>query len=324
MKAAVGLLALAVGCGDPTPQSDTTSTTPRVTPSPSTPSPVASPSTASPPTAPPSGPRRVVAIGDLHGDLQATREVLRMAKITDPEGHWAAGRTLIVQTGDVLDRGDEEIEIYDLLDRLAKEAKASGGAVHILNGNHELMNVAGRFLYVTPDGFRDFAGYDDGSVELTAYPKLRRGRRAAFKPGGPFAKRLADYPVVLRIDDTLFVHGGLLPKHVKFGIDTINARARSFALGEDDAFWAYLTDWDSPVNMRHYTKSPNAADCYLLDKVLKETGAKRMVMGHTPQLGGIKSYCGGKAWGIDACMSRHCGDARQALELLGDDANILQ
>jgi len=265
-----------------------------------------------------------VAIGDLHGDLKATREVLRVAKITDAEDHWAAGTTIMVQTGDILDRGDEEIEIYDLLERLAKEAKEAGGALHILNGNHELMNVAGRFLYVTPNGFRDFEKYDDGAVALTAYPKPRRGRRAAFVPGGPFAKRIADYPVVLRVDDTLFVHGGLLPKHVKMGIDTINARTRAFALGEDEKFWAFLTDWDSPVNMRHYTKAPNPADCYLLGKVLEATGAKRMVMGHTPQLGGIESYCDGKAWGVDACMSRHCGEARQALELIGDEARVLE
>ena len=88
-------------------------------------------------------PRRLVAIGDLHGDLDATRRVLRLAGATDERDAWVGGDLVLVQTGDQLDRGDDEPEILDLFDRLAKEAAAAGGAVHVLNGNHEFMNVKG-------------------------------------------------------------------------------------------------------------------------------------------------------------------------------------
>lgn len=57
-----------------------------------------------------------------------------------------------VQVGDQLDRGDNEIQILYFLERLQKEAAAAGGALHILNGNHETMNVAGRFRYATTPG----------------------------------------------------------------------------------------------------------------------------------------------------------------------------
>lgn len=61
-----------------------------------------------------------------------------------------------LQVGDQLDRGDNEIQILYFLERLQKEAAAAGGALHILNGNHETMNVGGRFRYATQPGRIDF------------------------------------------------------------------------------------------------------------------------------------------------------------------------
>src|SRR5690606_26650725 len=78
---------------------------------------------------------RVVAIGDLHGDLSATRAALRLAGAIDERDRWVGGRLVVVQTGDQLDRGDDEPEILALFERLAVEAEAAGGAVHSLLGN---------------------------------------------------------------------------------------------------------------------------------------------------------------------------------------------
>src|SRR4051794_38999116 len=63
-------------------------------------------------------PARIVAIGDLHGDLEATRAALKLAGAIDDKDHWAGGALMVVQTGDQLDRGDGERAILDLLDRL--------------------------------------------------------------------------------------------------------------------------------------------------------------------------------------------------------------
>src|SRR6266511_4856273 len=112
----------------------------------------------------------VIAIGDLHGDLDATRAALRLAGAIDESDHWVGGQRVVVQTGDQLDRGDQEREILELFDRLVGEAAAAGGAFLPLNGNHELMNAAGDFRYVTPAGFEAYGGAD--------------GRRAPFAPGG--------------------------------------------------------------------------------------------------------------------------------------------
>lgn len=60
------------------------------------------------------------------------------------------------QVGDQLDRGNDEVRILYFLERLEREAEKAGGKLHILNGNHETMNVAGRFTYATLPGLADF------------------------------------------------------------------------------------------------------------------------------------------------------------------------
>src|SRR5262249_55550324 len=117
-------------------------------------------------------PKRLVAIGDLHGDLGGARAALRAARAIDDHDRWIGGDLVLVQTGDVLDRGDDESAIFELLDRLDRDARQSGGAIIQLAGNHELMNAARDYRYVTPGGQRDFGG----------------DRERAFDPGQPWAK----------------------------------------------------------------------------------------------------------------------------------------
>ncbi len=266
---------------------------------------------------------RIIAVGDLHGDYQATREVLQLAELIDDEDQWIGAHARLVQVGDFLDRGEGEKQIIRLFERLRLAANKAGGAVYILNGNHELMNAAGRFPYVTPGGFAAFAAHDSGEPSLRIVDKQRRGRWAAFRPGGEYAKKLSHYPIVLTLDGTVFVHGGLLPKHVDYGIDRINRRARDFLLGNDNQAWGWFAAWDSPVNSRHYAAHPGAGDCYLLKKTLSALGAKRMVVGHTVQLAGLSNYCDGQVWAVDVGLSSCCGNQRQALVIDDDHITIL-
>ena len=40
---------------------------------------------------------RLVAVGDLHGDLQAAQRAFRLAGLVDEDGHWRGGSTVCVQ-----------------------------------------------------------------------------------------------------------------------------------------------------------------------------------------------------------------------------------
>jgi hypothetical protein len=75
--------------------------------------------------------RRIVAIGDLHGDLDSTHRILRMAGLIDNDQvpNWVGGHDVFISTGDIIDRGDSTIELYRLFQRLREQASLAGGAV---------------------------------------------------------------------------------------------------------------------------------------------------------------------------------------------------
>jgi hypothetical protein len=264
--------------------------------------------------------RRIVAFGDVHGDLTATRTVLREAGAIDDSDRWVGGDLVVVQTGDQLDRGDDEPEILQLFERLRVEAAEAGGAFHALNGNHEIMNASGDFRYVTEEGFADFADAangTDGDSLLAALEPHERGRAAAFRPGGPFALLLAQRDVILQIEDNVFVHGGVLPEHATYGIDRINDESREWLRGAAP-FPVILDGSDSPEWTRLYSSEPDSTACATLQQTLDRLGARRMVVGHTVQREGIASACGEAVWRIDVGMARHYGGPVQWLEIVGD------
>ncbi len=265
-------------------------------------------------------PPRIIAIGDLHGDLEAARAALRLGGAIDGKDQWIGGDLVVVQTGDILDRGDDEAAIMDLFQRIREEADRAGGAVHVLNGNHELMNAYLDFRYVTEGGFADFAGVehpDPADSALASLEPAQRGRAAAFRPGGPMAQLLARQTMTVVVGGTLFTHGGILPQHLDMGLDRMETEVRAWLLNE-----APQPEWirgdRSPVWTRLYSSQPTTAACDTLDLVLGRMGVERMVVGHTVQGGGVTAFCGGRVWCIDVGLAAHYGGVPEVLELKGN------
>mmetsp|Transcript_29616 Transcript_29616/g.70576 ORF Transcript_29616/g.70576 Transcript_29616/m.70576 type:complete len:350 (-) Transcript_29616:883-1932(-) len=183
---------------------------------------------------------RVIAIGDLHGDLTKTLQSLELAGVLgrDDTGRptWVGGNTVVVQIGDVLDRGDCEIGIIMLLRQLHKMAQIEGGAVYMLNGNHESLNVCGDYRYVTAGAFLEAAmaaGLKDEQAQI--WENQLRARVRLYSPGGPMAMELSKNPTVLVVNDTVFAHGGLLPEHANYGLERINREVCRWMRGEKEA-----------------------------------------------------------------------------------------
>lgn len=286
---------------------------------------------------------RLIAVGDLHGDLAKARRAFRLAGLIDSLDRWAGGNTVAVQVGDILDRGDEEVELFFWLERLQREAEAAGGALHVLNGNHETMNVAQQFRYATPGGYVSFRSWAQ-THSLEAALKGRCGcsreddfrkalhmrthdgvsaRAAALCPGGAISTRfIAPHPVVLQVGSTVFVHGGLLPEHVAYGVDKINAETREWVLhGPPSAKPRFLSGRDAVVWSRQYsTEDASRCNCEALTQALAGMpGAARMVVGHTIQESGINSACDGRVLRVDVGLSKGCGDGKpQVLEIIQD------
>jgi hypothetical protein len=256
-------------------------------------------------------PPRLVAIGDLHGDLGGARAALRTAGAIDERDHWIGGGLIVVQTGDVLDRGDDERALLDLLARLETEAHAAGGGFVMLLGNHELMNAAGDFRYVTPAGFHAFDDVAGGSAPAGASAD-QRSRIAALGPGGGYAHRLAQHAVIAIVGDTVFSHAGVLGDWVHH-VDEVNRSARCWLDGQASAPPPALTSDDSPVWTR--AAGMPAVDCPQLASALDALQVRRMVVGHTVQQHGITSACDGAVWRIDVGLARGYGGPIEVLEL---------
>jgi len=195
---------------------------------------------------------RVVAVGDVHGGLAGLQTILEAAGVIDDAGHWAGGTAILVQTGDVLDRGADDRAVMDLLMRLQQEAAVTKGQVIVLLGNHEALNLVGIHNYVNPDAAAAFANKRSERLrERTLKKELKRLRRlealpddveqfkAAWREAHPlglleyweqlqptarYGRWLRSLPIGVVIDGTLFVHAGPGPDCEGLDPQRMNAR----------------------------------------------------------------------------------------------------
>lgn len=144
-----------------------------------------------------------------------------------------------------------------LLRKLEEEAEEAGGAVHFINGNHEILNVNCDFRYVTPGAMRESEEFHSlltesfGSTMALLGDQLPNGastkfslgqestpeyqtymrRVELFAPGGAIAMQLAQHHAVLVINDTLFCHGGICRDHLEVGLGAMNAALAAWMRG---------------------------------------------------------------------------------------------
>ncbi|XP_058747632.1 shewanella-like protein phosphatase 2 [Vicia villosa] len=296
------------------------------------------PPPSTPPTRLPS-PKRLIAIGDLHGDLNKSKQALRLAGLIDSSDNYTGGSATVVQVGDVLDRGDNELKILYFLEKLKRQAARCGGSFVTMNGNHEIMNIEGDFRYVTEGGVEEFRvwleWFREGNKMKSLCQGLKplkdplegievefrgankkfhegfRARVAALRPNGPISRRFfTDNVTVLVVGESIFVHGGLLPDHVYYGLENINAEVSDWIRGSTGRFSPpYCRGRNAVVWLRKFSDEVAVnCDCSTLEHVLSTIpGVKRMIMGHTIQMNGINAVCDNKAIRIDVGMSDGCG-----------------
>ncbi len=243
-------------------------------------------------------PGRLVAIADTHGSMWALQSALQLAGAVDSSRNWSGEDLVVVITG--------YATVESAVEAMTEQARSAGGGLYILTGNHEAANVGGKFMEVTETGYTDFRAEVPAS-ELKSpfakkFRKKERARAVAFRPGGPRASWLAGNPVVLLVGDTLFVHGGVLPDHVQYGLGRINREMREWMLGKAAKRPVHLLGSNGPLWTRRYSRDVDHEACEELNQVLQATGAARMVVGHTVQPT-INSACDGKVWRIDTGMN---------------------
>ena len=189
---------------------------------------------------------RVIAISDVHGDYNAMLATLGSAGVINDDGEWTAGAGHLVITGDLLDRGPDSRKVMDLVMRLEPLAAEVGGQVHLLLGNHEVMNLVGDLRYVAEEEYAAFTDDEDPEERelwfqryfadqppLTDEASAREawnadhppgffGHRRAFRSDGHYGRWLKEKPLIVVVNGTAFVHGGLSPKVAELGLQGVN------------------------------------------------------------------------------------------------------
>ncbi len=269
------------------------------------------------------GVERVVAVGDVHGDYDQLVAVLRSVSLIDAQGKWSGGKTHLVQTGDIPDRGPDTRKALDLLMRLEGEAAQAGGAVHALIGNHEAMNIYGDLRYVSPGEIASFRDADSEKTRDALFraqtPKVDDADRRAwdaehplgfaehrreFAPTGKYGRWILGHNVVIRIDDTIFLHGGLSPKYAEWGIRKINEQSRLELADPTRLEGGIVTDDAGPLWYRGLALGDGNAQEERLGTLLKNYGVRRIVIGHTYTEGALIPRFGGRVVQIDVGLSR--------------------
>jgi hypothetical protein len=190
-------------------------------------------------------PARLIAIGDIHGDLDLMLSCLWIAgliermKVRDrntvtliyKDGQpryykWVGGKTVVIQVGDQVDRcrpmpeepcyhphttqhdeaSDEKILTF--FTELHEVAKMHGGAVYSLLGNHELLNAMGRYSYVSYLGLAEYTPQGQPVTEYWRGEHFKRGKRLSHLMA-------CSRSSVMIIGSYLFVHAGFLETLVR-------------------------------------------------------------------------------------------------------------
>jgi hypothetical protein len=261
-------------------------------------------------------PGRIVVVGDLNAADDVLIDILRGTGLVDRRLAWRGGRSELVQVGDLFNRGGGALNALTLLLRLQREARAAGGKVTVLLGNHEAMTALRHEGYCTEDEYLAFATaaerrawparvdramrrllkHRPGGVILPIAPRLeawkiehvpgRTALRRALGPRGKLGKALRRLPLAYLAERTLFVHAGLLPEWAALGIDGLNERVReTWQLAGSRPLWklpkkSLFRNSKGPLWDRSLVRGGVEARRDL-HRSLSMIGAERMVVGHT-------------------------------------------
>jgi hypothetical protein len=256
-----------------------------------------------------SGDYPVAALSDFHGKYDLMIELLTNNKIIDENKNWAFGKGHFVITGDIFDRGDKVTEILWFLYDLEQQAQQAGGDIHLTLGNHEVMILNGDLRYLHPK-----------YVETAK--QLNKPFEQLFSRSSVIGDWLRSKPVLVKINNMLFAHGGFHPSLAteQRSLVEINTVFKDNLVKADleqpRAGWAkFLHTANGPIWYRGYfatersKTSPvkgsrakdNGATSAEIDLLLKHFDVNHLIVGHTSQKQ-IESRYQGRVIAIDSSI----------------------
>ena len=238
-------------------------------------------------------PERLLAIGDLHGNLQSLLSLMIGNKIIDAAFNWIWGNGQIVFIGDLFDRGCQVTELIWFVQHFESQAQINGGRVHLILGNHEIMALIGDHRYLN-EKYRNICEYF--SMNYWEF----------YTPDSELGRFIRSKPAILKIGDILFVHAGIGPELLSkmLSINEINdviyntLSDNKRKLNELEIFM--LLD-DGPLWFRdllhEYSYFQTLSESYI-DSVLSFYEVSHIIIGHS-EIPEINSRYNGKVIAIN-------------------------
>lgn len=232
-------------------------------------------------------------LSDIEGEFEPFRNLLLVAKVIDKKYNWVFGKGKLIIAGDLFDRGKQVCQFLWLLYKLEVEANKKGGQVHVILGNHDIMNLSGDFRYV--------------EAEYMNNAKLMNETYAAlYGSNTELGKWLRSKNIIEKIDGLLVLHGGISAEINKMGmpLQQINGRCRPFyeVAGRaskitDKTLLPLFSGTTSPFWYRGYFLDPKASSRQV-DSTLLLYGCKKIIVGHDI-IDHVSSLYHGKVIGLD-------------------------
>jgi hypothetical protein len=263
--------------------------------------------------------KRSIIVGDIHGELDGFREILRNAGLLDINDNWSGDDSILIQTGDVIDRGPYSREAFVLLRKLQQEAPSAKGEVIRLCGNHELMLLQNNFSHVNFN--------DPGSLMAELKEEIARG----------------DVMASYHDDERLYSHAGLRSAIREILMDEMKPAKSKSKTNRINLF--LLSDYINKIFKESVQK--NDLDRHPIFQVGHERGGDapvggifwcdfssispsmeaaiiNQIFGHTPtRKNAVKTAHGLKLIDVDAGMCQVFGGARVYLEIT-PEGHLLQ
>ena len=228
---------------------------------------------------------RTLVIGDLHGDLEATRTALEL--------FGKGGHEHMLFLGDYVDRGRQSVPLLELI---VEAMLADPGRVHMLRGNHETLWV------------NDEHGFRDELVER--------------KLGGlhlPFNDMFSQLPAAAVIGGTILACHGGVPEEVP-SLEDLKAIRKGVVEPHESTDRLMLgLLWNDPKeSLKGF--APNTYRGYMkvfgwqaFDDFLKKNELKGIVRGHQRWPEGYRYFFDGRLLSVFSCASYSPNVKRKAV-----------
>jgi hypothetical protein len=237
---------------------------------------------------------KIGAVSDIHGQYDTFIKLLKNNEVINQKNEWVFGNGHFVVAGDMFDRGPQVTEVLWFLYDLEKQAEEKGGKLHVLLGNHDVMVLNGNLRSVHP--------------KYTEIGKiLDKPFNTLFNKGSVLGDWLRTRPVLVKINNILFTHGGLHPDLVtkNLSIEDINSQFKQQLVESELAekrneTGNFLHRQNGPIYYRGYFQGKLATDLQI-EALLKHFEISNIVVGHTTHRQ-IEMHYDGRVIVIDANM----------------------